>query len=75
VAELTPIAEEANNVRLLVAEAHRHADEAERAFEALSARSRKDDEEVAKVRRERDELLQKDAETRRRILDLLAEVE
>ena len=56
-AELTPIAEEANNVRLLVAEAHRHADEAERAFEALSARSREDEEEAAKVRRERGDLL------------------
>ena len=38
VAELTPIVEEANNLRLRVAEAHRHADEAERAFEALLAR-------------------------------------
>ena len=38
-------------------------------------RSWKDEEEATKVRRERDELLQKDAETRRRILNLLAEVE
>ena len=58
-----------------MAEACRDADEAERAFEALSARLRKDDEEAAKVRKEQDKLLQKDAETRQRILDLLAEVE
>ena len=40
-----------------VGEARRHADEAERAFEALSMRLRKDDEEAAKVRREWDKLL------------------
>ena len=74
-AELTPLAEEADNLRSWVAEARRHAEEAERAFEALSARSRKDDEEAAKVRKERDKLLQKDAETRQWILDLLAKVE
>ena len=38
-------------------------------------RSQKDDEEATKVRREQDELLQKDAKTHWRILDLLAEVE
>ena len=64
VAELTPLAEEAGNLRSWVAEARRHADEAERAFEALSVRSRRDDKEATKVRKERDELLQKDAETR-----------
>ena len=56
-AELTPLAKEADGLRLWVAEAYRHADKAERAFEALSARSRRDDEEVTKVRKERDELL------------------
>ena len=56
-------------------EARWDADEAEKAFEALSVRSRRDDEEAAKVRKERDELLQKDAETHQQILDLLAEVE
>ncbi|XP_066347672.1 uncharacterized protein [Miscanthus floridulus] len=75
VAELTPLAEEADSLRSRMVEARRHADEAERAFEALSARSRKDDEEAAKVRKERDELLRKDAVTRPRILALLAEVE
>jgi len=75
VAELTPLAEEADGLRSRVAEAHRDADEAEKAFEALSVRSRKDDQEATRVRKERDELRQKDAETHQRILDLLGEVE
>ena len=53
VAELTRFAEEVNSLRSRVAEARRHADEAERAFEALSARSWRDNKEVAKVRRSR----------------------
>ena len=40
-----------------VAEARQDADEAEKAFEALSVRSRKDDEEAARVRKEQNELL------------------
>ena len=63
-AELTPLAEEAANLQSWVAEARRDADEAKKAFEALSARSWKDDKEAASVRKEQDELLQKDAETR-----------
>ena len=74
-AELTPLAEEATNLQSWVAEAHWYADEAAKAFEALSARSRKDDEEATKVRKEWDELLKKEAETRQQILDLLGEVE
>ena len=73
--ELTPLTEEADNLRSWVAEACRDADEAEKAFEALSVRSWKDDEEAARVRKERDELLQKYTKTRQRILDLLSEVE
>ena len=69
------LTEEATNLRLRVAEARRDADEAEKAFEALSMRSGKDDEEATRVRREQDELLQKDAETRQWILDLLGKVE
>ena len=38
-------------------------------------RSQKDDEEATRVRKEQDELLQKDTETRQRILDLLGDVE
>ena len=62
-AELTPLAEEADGLRSRVAEASRHAIEAEKAFEDLSVRSRRDNEEATKVRKERDVLLYKDAET------------
>ena len=55
--ELTPLAEEAANLRLRVAEARRDADEAKKALEALSVRSWKDDEEAARVRKEWDEVL------------------
>jgi len=57
VAELTPLVKEANSLRSGVAKARRHADEAERAFEALSARAQRGDKEAAKVRKEWDELL------------------
>ena len=53
-AKLTPLAEEADSLRSQVPEARQHADKAERAFEALLARSRRDDEEAAKVRKEQD---------------------
>ena len=62
--ELTLLAEEAANLRSWVDEARWDANEAKKAFEALSTRSWKDDTEAARVRMERDELLQKDAETR-----------
>ena len=58
VVKLTPLAKEVANLRSWVDEARRDADEAEKAFEALSVRSRKDEEEAARVRKERDELLQ-----------------
>ena len=57
VAKLTPLTEEADSLQSWVAEPHRHADEAERAFEDLSARSQKDDEEATMVRKEEDKLL------------------
>ena len=57
VVELTPLAEEADSLRLREAEARRHEEETERAVEALSVRARQDDEAAAKVRREWDELL------------------
>ncbi|XP_066361530.1 stress response protein NST1-like [Miscanthus floridulus] len=75
VAQLTPLIEEVDDLRSRVAKARRHAVEAEKAFEALLERSRRDDKEAAKVRKEWDELLQMNAETRQWILDLLAEVE
>ena len=58
-----------------VAETLRDANEAEKAFEAMPATLWKDDEEAARVRKEWDELLQRDAETHQWILDLLGEVE
>ena len=57
VAELTPLTEEVANLQSWVAKACRDADKAEKAFEALSARSRKDDKEAARVRKEQDDLL------------------
>ena len=56
-AELTPLAEEADSLWSWVVKARRHADEDERAFEAMLARSWRDDDEAAKVKKERDELL------------------
>ena len=41
----------------------------------MSVMARQDEEEATKVRREQDELLQRDAKTRQWILDLLAEAE
>ena len=55
--ELTPLAEEAANLRSWEDGARWDADEAKKAFEAMSARSWKDDEEATKVRKERNELL------------------
>ena len=56
-AELTPLAEEVDSLRPWDAEARRHEEETERAFVALSARVRQDEEEAARVRKEQDELL------------------
>ena len=55
--ELTPLAEEVHSLRSRVAEAHQHANEADRVFEALSTRAQRDDKEATKVRKEWDELL------------------
>ena len=57
VVKLTPLAKEAANLRSRVAKARRDVDEADNAFEALSTRSRKDEEVAARVKKERDELL------------------
>ena len=51
VAELTPLAKEADSLWSWVAEARRHADEAETTFEALSVRSWRDNKEATKVRK------------------------
>ena len=55
--ELTPLAEEVDSLRLWEAEARRHEEETEKAFEALSVRAQQDEEEAIRVRREWDELL------------------
>ena len=57
VVKLTPLVEEAANLRSWVGEAYWDVDEAEKAFKALSVRPRKDDEEATMVKKERDELL------------------
>ena len=44
-------------------------------FEDLSTRVKQDEEEAARVRKEQDELLQKDAEACQRAVDLLAKLE
>ena len=56
-AELTPLTEEADSLRLWEAEARRHEEETEKGFEALLVRVRQDEEEVARVRIEGDQLL------------------
>jgi hypothetical protein len=59
------------NLRTREAEARQHTDEAERmALEQLEG-SCKDDEEVVAIRKERDELLQRDTMAHQRILELL----
>ena len=44
-------------------------------FEDLSARVKQDEEEAARVQKEQDELLQKDADARQQAVELLAELE
>ena len=56
-AELTPLAEEIDILRSWVAKARRHANKAERVIKVLLVRSRRDEEEATKVRKEWDELL------------------
>jgi hypothetical protein len=75
VVELTPLAEEAVNLWIREAEACRHADEAEKMFMDLLERSRKDDEEATWVKKEWDELLERDTEDCQWILDLQGELE
>jgi len=57
VAELTPFAVEADNLRRREAEAHWDAEDVEKSFCELSVRARWDQEEATRVRKERDELL------------------
>ena len=57
------------------AEACRDAEEAHGMFEDLSARVKLDEEEAARLRKERNELLEKDAVASERAGELLAELE
>jgi hypothetical protein len=55
VAKLTPLAEEVANLRTRETEAYRHADKVEKMSTYLS------DKEATRIKKERDELLQRDA--------------
>ena len=57
-AELTPLAAEADNLRRREAEARWDADLIEKSFDELSERAQRDQEEAVRVRKERDELPQ-----------------
>ena len=70
---MTPLAAEADNLRWREAEAYHDMEHTEKSFNKLSERARWDQEEVARVQKEQDELLQRDAETYQHIIDLLAE--
>ena len=74
-AELTPLAVEADNLQRWAVEACRDAEDAEKSFDELSERALWNHEEAARVRKQQDELLQRDAKTRQRIIDLLAKAE
>ena len=62
--EWTPLSTEADDLRRWEAEAHGDAELVEKSFDELSERARWDQEEAARVQKEQDELLQRDAETR-----------
>ena len=57
------------------AEARWDTEDIEKMFQDLSVRAWQDEEEAARVRKDWDELLQRDAEARRCVLNLLGEVE
>ena len=57
------------------AEAHRDTEEFHEMFEDLSARVKVDEEATARLRKEWDELLQKDATANERVGELLAGLE
>ena len=56
-AELTPLVEEATGLWQREVEACRDAEDAKKAFQDLSMRARQDEEEAARVQKERDKLL------------------
>ena len=60
---MTPLVVEVDNLRRWEAEAHRDAEDTEKSFDELSERAWRDQEESARVEKERDELLQQDNKT------------
>ena len=57
------------------AQAHEDAEEAHVMFEDLSARSKLDEEEIARLRKERDKLLQRNAAANEKVSEVLKELE
>ena len=57
------------------AQARQDAEEAHGMFEDLSARTKLDEEEITRLRKERDELLQKNATASEKAGELLAELQ
>ena len=60
---MTPLAAKADNLRWWEVEARRDVEDVKKSFDELSERAWRD-EEAARVRKELDELLQRDAKTR-----------
>ena len=63
-AKLTPLVVEADDLRRREAEARRHVEDAAGMLQDLAVRARQDAEEAARVQKQRDELLHRDAKTR-----------
>jgi len=57
VAELTPLAVEADDLRWWEAESHQHVEDATGMLQDLAARAWQDAEEAARVQKQQDELL------------------
>ena len=57
------------------AEARRDAEEIHGMFEDLSVRAKLDEEAAARIQKEQDELLQKDAKASQQAMEVLAELE
>ena len=73
-AELTPLAAKADNLQWREAEYLRHVDDVAGMLQDLAARAWQDTKEAARVQKQWDELLQRNAETRQWIIGLLDEL-
>ena len=74
VAELTPLAVEANDLRRREAKSRQHTEDAAGMLQDLAVRAQLDVEEAARVQKQQHELLQRDAKACQWIIDLLEEV-